>query len=67
MIIGTVATDSQRTVSAWLSAMPRASLATLLALRIPKIDLVRGQQLVQCIGGAPVAGVGFPPEVLQLT
>jgi len=30
--MGTVATHSQSTVSAWLSAMPRASLATLLAV-----------------------------------
>src|SRR4051794_28170613 len=32
MIMGTVATHSQSTVSAWLSAMPRASLATLFAV-----------------------------------
>ena len=32
MIMGTVATHSHRTVRAWLSAMPRASLATLLAV-----------------------------------
>ena len=32
MIMGTVATHSQSTVSAWLLAMPSASLATLLAV-----------------------------------